>query len=108
MAERYSADLARKIAIEYSDLLKKHIKVEKVILFGSFAKDKQHQDSDIDIAVVSPDFTGDRFEDQLNLMRYRREVDLRIEPVPFRPLDFDPRDPLVKEIVDNGQVIFST
>lgn len=108
MAERCSTDLARQIALQYSDVLKGHIKVDKVILFGSFAKNKQHRDSDIDIAVVSPDFTGDRFEDQLNLMRYRRQIDLRIEPVPFRPQDFDPTDPLVQEIITSGQVVFST
>lgn len=108
MAESYSTDLARKIAAEYSNVLKEHIKLETVILFGSFAKNQQHRDSDIDIAVVSPDFTGDRFEDQLSLMRYRRQVDLRIEPVPFLPQDFDLNNPFVKEIVDTGQIIFPT
>jgi len=104
----YLSIFAMKIASRYSDVLKKHINVERLILFGSFAKNQQHQDSDIDIAVVSPDFTGDRIEDQLSLMRYRRKVDLRIEPVPFRPQDFITGDPFVKEIMDTGQVILST
>lgn len=108
MAEKCSTELAMKIASQYSDVLKKHINVERLILFGSFAKNQQHQDSDIDIAVVSPDFTGDRIEDQLSLMRYRRKVDLRIEPVPFRPQDFIAGDPFVKEIMDTGHVIPST
>lgn len=108
MAERCSTELAIKIAFKYSDVLKEFINVEKLILFGSYAKNQQHQDSDIDIAVVSPDFTGDRIEDQLSLMRYRRKVDLRIEPVPFRPQDFVASDPFAKEIMETGQVILST
>jgi predicted nucleotidyltransferase len=105
MAEKCSTKLAIEIASRYSDVLKEHINVEKLILFGSFAKNQQLQDSDIDIAVVSPDFTGDRIADQLNLMRYRRQVDLRIEPVPFKPQEFIASDPFVKEIMDTGHVI---
>jgi predicted nucleotidyltransferase len=108
MAEKCSTELAIEIASRYSDVLKEHINVDKLILFGSFAKNLQHQDSDIDIAVVSPDFTGDRVADQLSLMRYRRKVDLRIEPVPFRPQDFIASNPFAKEIMDTGQVIIST
>ncbi|MFB5065620.1 MAG: nucleotidyltransferase domain-containing protein [Firmicutes bacterium] len=105
MAERCSADDARKITSQYAALLRNHIKLEKVILYGSFAKGKSHIDSDIDVAVVSPDFTGDRLEDQLKLMRFRRQIDLRIEPIPFLPQDFVPADPLAKEIMDTGYVI---
>ncbi len=91
MAERCSADNARKITSQYAALLRNHIKLDKVILYGSFAKGKSHIDSDIDVAVVSPDFTGgDRLEDQLKLMRFRRQIDLRIEPIPFFASGFCP------------------
>ena len=107
MAQRYSADNAKEITNQYVTLLREHIKLEKVILYGSFVKGQPHIDSDIDVAVVSPDFTGDRLEDQLKLMRFRRQVDLRIEPIPFLPEDFIPADPLAKEIMDTGYVIYS-
>ena len=107
MAQRYSADNAKEITNQYVTLLREHIKLEKVILYGSFVKGQPHIDSDIDVAVVSPDFTGDRLEDQLKLMRFRRQVDLRIEPIPFLPEDFIPADPLAKEIMDTGCVIYS-
>ncbi|HZK18708.1 MAG: nucleotidyltransferase domain-containing protein [Limnochordia bacterium] len=107
MAQRYSADNAKEITNQYATLLREHIKLEKVILYGSFVKGQPHMDSDIDVAVVSPDFTGDRLEDQLKLMRFRRQVDLRIEPIPFLPEDFIPADPLAKEIMDTGYVIYS-
>jgi len=36
--------------------LKKEIRIERVILFGSYAQGKPHRFSDIDIAVISADF----------------------------------------------------
>lgn len=107
MVERCSSDIARGITSRYADLLRDHINLDKVILFGSFAKGHQHADSDIDVAVISADFSGDRLADQLKLMRFRRQIDLRIEPIPFLPRDFNPADPLAKEIMDTGYVIYS-
>lgn len=76
------------------------MKINKAILYGSYSKGTQHNDSDI--AIVSSDFTGDRIEDQFLLMKYRRCVDLRIEPMPFRPEEFTLEDPFVKEIIETG------
>ncbi len=41
------------------------------------------QISDIDVAVVGDNFTGDPVEDILTHMRMRRKIDYRIEPRPF-------------------------
>lgn len=38
--------------------LERHIRIEKVILFGSYADGRAHELSDIDLAVISPDFDG--------------------------------------------------
>ena len=40
------------LAIELKDFLSKHIYVEHLILFGSYAKGSQRVDSDIDVIVV--------------------------------------------------------
>jgi len=40
------------------------ISVDKVILYGSYAKGKARTDSDIDVAVVSKDFGKDRVEEE--------------------------------------------
>ncbi|TVL99854.1 MAG: hypothetical protein CV087_16550 [Candidatus Brocadia sp. WS118] len=45
------------------------IKVEKAILYGSYVSGKEHTCSDIDIAVISPDFGKDRFEEGKLLMQ---------------------------------------
>lgn len=38
------------------------IRVEKAILYGSYATGRVRSGSDLDIAIVSPDFGKDRFE----------------------------------------------
>jgi predicted nucleotidyltransferase len=57
------------------------MKVEKVYLFGSYAKGTPHKDSDIDVAVVVSHFEGDFFKVVAPLWRLTRQVDFRIEPV---------------------------
>ncbi len=61
--------------------------------------------SDIDVAVVSPDFTGDRFTTQLALMKLAARIDDRIEPRAFTPEDFNANDPLVSAIQHTGMRI---
>jgi predicted nucleotidyltransferase len=102
MVEKDDKRLIVDIVAKYADAVNKEIKVDKIILYGSYSKGNPHKDSDIDVAVISPDFTGDKIEDRLHLMKCRWNIDLRIEPMPFRPEDFVPDDPFVKEIMETG------
>ena len=76
----------------------------RLYLFGSYAKGTFHKDSDIDVAVVF-DNCGNALERAAELMRLRREIDLRIEPHPFRQSDFTPDDPLAYEVLKYGSQI---
>jgi len=94
------AALPRTIAQSVECFLKavqRHQQVEAAYVFGSQVKNAATEWSDIDLAVVSPDF-GDRFEERLNLMR----LAARIDPNPYTPEDFDANDPLVSEIKRTG------
>ena len=64
-------------------LVSSHFDVDKVILFGSYAKDNQRPDSDIDVAVVVNSLKTDFFSYAPLLWKLRLEVDERIEPVLF-------------------------
>ncbi|MCK9450327.1 MAG: nucleotidyltransferase domain-containing protein [Bacteroidales bacterium] len=66
---------------EYSVLLKKHIALEKVYLFGSYAKNTNRADSDIDVAIVVKKIEGDFFDIEPLLWKLRRQIDDRIEPI---------------------------
>ncbi len=52
----------------YLKELRKRIKPEKVILFGSFAQGRAHKDSDIDLVILSKDFKKMSFEKRLDLL----------------------------------------
>ena len=71
-------------------------------IYGSFAKGTAGKWSDIDLAIISPDFSDDVFEDRLNLMRIAASIDDRIEPRPFKMERFIRNDPLVDEIQKDG------
>lgn len=66
---------------EYSRLLKNYFPLEKVYLFGSYAKDTYGPDSDIDVAIVVSHMDGDYFSIHPLLWKLRRQIDDRIEPI---------------------------
>jgi len=78
--------------------------LSKAYLFGSYARNNQHEESDIDLALVIRNLP-DPFSAQVELMKLRRDFDLRIEPHPFRESDFSTQNPLVFEILKYGQEI---
>jgi len=98
-----TADSVIEIAKKYIDELQRHnIHVWEAILFGSYAKGNVNEESDIDIAIISDAFTGDRFEDRRKIVPFRREIDSRIEPMPFRPESFSDGGNLADEIKRTG------
>jgi predicted nucleotidyltransferase len=87
----------------------KGIRVAKIILYGSQVSGKFHPDSDIDVAVVSPDFGKDRFEEGVKLFQIACGIDPRIEPVPIslEAYDKDTWIPLIYEIKVKGVELVS-
>jgi predicted nucleotidyltransferase len=74
------AELIDKLS-KYKRLLAKHFDLDSVILFGSYAKGTQREESDIDVAVVVNSIKGDFFTYAPLLWKLRREIDDRIEPI---------------------------
>ena len=70
-----------KIFIELLNL--NGIDVCEAYIFGSVIKGTTHENSDIDIAIVSKNFTGMPFYDVQKISKYRRAVDLKLEVHPF-------------------------
>ncbi len=100
MAERN--DSLKQIIKRFLEEIQKKYKIDNAYLYGSFAKGTSNRWSDIDIAVVSPDFSDDLFQDRLLLMRMAYSIDDRIELKPFKKELFNRNDPLVNEIQKNG------
>ena len=76
--------------------------LERAILFGSYAKGNANNWSDIDIALVSKDFTGVGFYDRKRVNPFLIKVDSRIETHPFRPEDFTRDNPFVDQILKDA------
>lgn len=89
MAAVYNRNELIDLIKRYSEILRNSMQVDQIYLFGSYATGKADADSDIDLLIVSPDFTDDFVQNQLILMRARREIDYRIEPHPVLTKDLD-------------------
>ena len=102
MALRTTKEISEIIRRYRAILLEAGFPLERIILFGSFARNKQKVYSDIDVAVVLKNYSSDRFIARLELMKYSREFEEVIEPHPFLTTEFDKSDPLVCDILENG------
>ncbi len=86
----------------YIEKISKYYKIEAIILFGSYAKGTQNEDSDIDIAIISSDFK-DIFDDMADLIGYTWKIDTRIEPHPISKEDYEKvATPFVQEVINTG------
>jgi len=87
-------------------LLNTSIKLDKMILFGSFAKGDYKKYSDIDVAIVGSNFPGDGIDNYVYLSRLADGIDLRIEPHEFTLEDFNDKwNPLASEVKKHGILI---
>jgi len=78
------------------------LRIDAAYLYGSQATGSARPWSDIDVAVISPDFSDDLFQERVTLMQWAAAIDDRIEPQPFTPDRFGPNDPLASEISRRG------
>lgn len=78
------------------------VPIQSVYLFGSWAKGTQHRWSDIDLAIISPQFSS--WEKKRKLLAKAMHRDLcEVEPHGFSPQAFaDPNNPVVYEIKKYG------
>lgn len=84
------------------ELAKNNINIEQAILFGSYAHGTFNDWSDIDLAIVSKAFEGERFKDRSKIRRIKLKVSDDLEPIPYKPDEFNIENPFVKRILDTG------
>jgi predicted nucleotidyltransferase len=78
------------------------IHIKEAILYGSYANGSYNEWSDIDLALVSDNFSGSRFYDWDLLRDAKLSVSYDLSPMPYRPEDFTPDNLFVKEIIKTG------
>jgi predicted nucleotidyltransferase len=77
------------------------ISISEAYLFGSYANESNCEFSDIDVALVSGEFTGVRYYDVKKIGRIVRNIDYRIEVHPFSLKDKD-ESMFLDEIIRTG------
>lgn len=92
-----------KLSKDYIELLNLNgIEIKQAYLFGSYVTGNFHEDSDIDLAVLSDKFEGNFFHDKRKIRGLYRSIDLRLSPHPYSLFDIE-NNPFVKnEIIRNG------
>ena len=70
-----------KILIEFVKQSVEYISADEIIVYGSYAKGTENADSDIDVAVIVNEFSGDYLEASAQLFYIVSKIDYRIEPV---------------------------
>ena len=106
----FSADQLRQRIETYLSAVRQQYRIEKAILFGSYAKGTQREDSDIDLLLLSPDFKSihmlDRLE-KLGWIAWQAKTSY-IQPIGYTPEEYENADDfhLIAEVRDTGLVVY--
>lgn len=89
--------------------LKKNIRLERVILFGSRSRGNWLQDSDVDLLLVSPDFKGVHFTKRAESILRLWDGKTRPEPICLTPEEYQERKEkitVVREAARHGITVY--
>ena len=92
----------KKLIEQYLKLLaEKGFHISEAYLYGSYANGKPDKWSDIDLAIISEEFEGNRYLDTMKILSLYREIDLRLSVL---PLNKDAKNNffISKEIIKKG------
>ncbi len=108
---KYTKIEIREIVKGLVNALSEHsIIVDKIIMYGSYAKGNPREHSDIDIAVISPSFKGKKIiEIQGDLARASSKYLAIVEPVGYSTEDYKSArlETMLGEIKRSGKVLYA-
>lgn len=98
---------ARKLVKQYADIVTNNMVVNKVILYGSYARGNHRKDSDIDVAVVVPrsSISKNILDDMAKLFKLRRNISTDIEPILL--IDEEDASGFLEDISEYGEIVYS-
>ncbi|UCE08347.1 MAG: nucleotidyltransferase domain-containing protein [bacterium] len=96
------------LVFRYIENLKGRLRIEKVILFGSYVEGRANEHSDIDLAIISPDVNDHNLIACLQLLTRAIPRHIDIEPLAFSTHEYDSASPveLLGDIKRRGKVIY--
>ena len=103
MDKNTAIDIVRKFR---KALESRSIKVNKIVLFGSYAAGNQRDESDIDVVVISDDFRDKGYWDRIDVLSYAiYEVFEPIEAIALTTDEWEQGDRTIIEFARSGEVI---
>jgi len=97
----------KQLANEYKIALgAENIPVTSLYLFGSYAKGKQNQNSDVDFCVVSKAFGKNDFKEMVRINQIAKLISSDIEAFPVSEDDYKTQaNPFIAEAIKTGKRI---
>jgi predicted nucleotidyltransferase len=93
----------------FVDELSRHIRVDRAVLFGSYAYGTPHEGSDVDLAIVSPDFAKMA---RLERLEFLEEIAWKAQTHQIEPVGFTNEElasagimSVLSEIRDRGMIV---
>ncbi|MBC8204255.1 nucleotidyltransferase domain-containing protein [bacterium] len=88
------------------NLEKQGISVDKVLLYGSYARGNYHEGSDIDLLVVSKDFQNKDFWERIDIIVNALMTELSpIEAYPMTPEEYENGDSMIALFAREGEEV---
>jgi predicted nucleotidyltransferase len=85
----------------------KGIKIDKLILFGSYADETHEEGSDIDLVVISDDFAGKDYWERIDILSDAIfDVFQPIEATAMTSNEFESETSIISEFAKKGHVVF--
>jgi predicted nucleotidyltransferase len=79
---------------------------EYIEVLKSYADDRADEWSDIDVAILTDKFIGDRIDFKFLLMKIARDIDPDIEPHPCLAKEFNESNPFASLVMKRGERVF--
>lgn len=100
---KIKAKIKNKI-LKYYELIKKEFPVEKIFIFGSYARGTEKEFSDIDVGVVLNLASKNEIKISAKLWSLARKIDASIEPFCIFKNDFvnHPKASVLEDIINSG------
>jgi predicted nucleotidyltransferase len=94
---------------QFQKVLEKNgIKINRIILFGSYASGKQSEASDIDLVIISDDFLHKDYWQRIELLTDAiYEVFKPIEAVAMTVKEWEKGESVIADFARDGEVVFA-
>jgi predicted nucleotidyltransferase len=84
-----------------------HVKVDKLILFGSYATGANREGSDIDVVVISRDFAAKDYWERTDILSQAiYDVFEPIEAVALTPEEWEKGESPIVEYAKTGEIVY--